>query len=416
MDRRSFLKLSAAGVALNLIPNIGFSQEVTGGKLFINLVASGGWDTTMFCDPKENVDGNPVISNWSKTAKTMTAGNIKFAPIGNNSSFFQKYYNSMLVINGVDVSTVNHSVGRVYASSGKLARSHPTLAALNAGLSQQDLALPFMSSLDYKNTKNIVQGLVLSNSTPTVIGTAANPNYEGGNSLREVYQDNEVTLLKTAESKLLSLSRAENHLPGDAERLRDYTSVVGQHAKIGDLSERYDSLRASSPAEIEDQYVFLMAALSGGYCSSSDLRLSGFDSHTDNDTEQQLALDKLTTIADYIWVTAEQEGIADKLILMLSSDFSRTPSYNVNNGKDHWPVGSFIVMSQENGFGNRVIGTTDLTQKPNLINPNTLLIDQENGVKITPEHVHYLVRDKLGLNNSSIANKYNLGSFTPLNV
>ena len=56
-----------------------------------------------------------------------------------------------------------------------------------------------------------------------------------------------------------------------------------------------------------------------------------------------------------LWVAAEviEQGRADKIIVLVASDFGRTPSYsdfsqpfNDTNGKDHWNVTS--MLSAEN--------------------------------------------------------------------
>ena len=42
----------------------------------------------------------------------------------------------------------------------------------------------------------------------------------------------------------------------------------------------------------------------------------------------------------------------DQIVVVVGSEFARTPGYNGGNGKDHWPITSMIVMA--NGIdGNR---------------------------------------------------------------
>ena len=35
--------------------------------------------------------------------------------------------------------------------------------------------------------------------------------------------------------------------------------------------------------------------------------------------------------------TAEQHGVADRMVVVIGSDFGRTNFCNSENGKDHWP-------------------------------------------------------------------------------
>ena len=61
----------------------------------------------------------------------------------------------------------------------------------------------------------------------------------------------------------------------------------------------------------------------------------------------------------FFWDYAEELGLADRILLVVGSDFSRTNFYNDGNGKDHWPIGSYMLMEQGAPWGNRVVGLTD---------------------------------------------------------
>ncbi|MFH0262675.1 hypothetical protein ACGRH2_20005 [Vibrio barjaei] len=71
-------------------------------------------------------------------------------------------------------------------------------------------------------------------------------------------------------------------------------------------------------------------------------------------------------------------------------------------------------MNKGSGFGNRVIGSTTNGHYALKINMNTLEVDNDLGDYITPEHVHYLVRDQLGLNQTEQGIKYALGVSNPI--
>ena len=111
MLRRDLLKqtmlLGAASLLplprLYAAPFAGYS-----GRLLVTVQCDGGWDVTSFCDPKTNQPGEKEITQWSKSGDIRTAGNIQYAPYANNQSFFEKHYQDMLVINGVDMQTNSH--------------------------------------------------------------------------------------------------------------------------------------------------------------------------------------------------------------------------------------------------------------------------------------------------------------------
>ena len=127
--------------------------------------------------------------------------------------------------------------------------------------------------------------------------------------------------------------------------------------------------------------------------------LGGFDTHDDHDAGHGWLLGNLTDSVDYLWDYAEQQGLADRLVVVMGSDFGRTNKYNSDNGKDHWPYGSFIVMEKNQTWTNRVVGETDELHFAKKINAATLATD-DTGTLIYPRHVHKALRKYLGIGNS----------------
>jgi uncharacterized protein (DUF1501 family) len=69
-----------------------------------------------------------------------------------------------------------------------------------------------------------------------------------------------------------------------------------------------------------------------------------FDTHGSHDDNQADAMRKLLAGVNYLWTRLEEEGIADRTTVMISSNFGRTPYYNSGKGKDHWNVTSAVLM------------------------------------------------------------------------
>ena len=113
-------------------------------------------------------------------------------------------------------------------------------------------------------------------------------------------------------------------------------------------------------------------------------------------------MNHLNDSIDLLWKSAETANIADRLTVIIGSDFSRTPHYNEDSGKDHWAIGSVIVMEKSPSWGNRVVGSTDEMQNARSINPKTLQHDDEDGTRIYPNHVHKALRRHLGLENTAV--------------
>jgi hypothetical protein len=104
---------------------------------------------------------------------------------------------------------------------------------------------------------------------------------------------------------------------------------------------------------------------------------------------------------------AEELGIRDKLVVIIQSEMGRTPNYNKGNGKDHWSIGSIMFMGQGIA-GNRVIGATDGGQFAVPLNPATLQLEKEKGIRVRPEHLHIALREAAGIAEHPMAKKFPL--------
>src|SRR5688500_7091988 len=118
MDRRDFIKLaSLTGLGVGgaaLLGRAWATDELTDGSskpmyvdyegpLFVMVQAVGGWDPTMFCDPKGN------LSNLFNEGDELTAGtSIKYAPITGAAAFFSAHASKTMVLNGIDIATNSH--------------------------------------------------------------------------------------------------------------------------------------------------------------------------------------------------------------------------------------------------------------------------------------------------------------------
>ena len=110
---------------------------------------------------------------------------------------------------------------------------------------------------------------------------------------------------------------------------------------------------------------------------------------------------------DYLASKAEELKIREKLVIVIQSEMGRTPNYNKGNGKDHWSIGSIMFMGK--GIqGNRVVGATDEKQFLVPIDPKSLALDEEKGIRTRPEHIHRALRELAGIENHAFSKKFPL--------
>ena len=159
---------------------------------------------------------------------------------------------------------------------------------------------------------------------------------------------------------------------------------------------------------LSQQADIALASFKAGVCVSANLNIGQFDSHNNNDPDQMKLIPELLAGVDYVLRKAEEMQLRDKLIVIMQSEMGRTPTYNNGNGKDHWSIGSIMFIGP--GItGNRVLGATDDQQFLVPVNPQTLAIDKETGIRVRPEHIHQALREFANIDNHAFSKQFPLG-------
>ena len=410
MRRRNLLKaVMAAGAAAS-----GFRLPLVHaadyrGKLFVFVQADGGWDPTSFCDPKANTPGEPVINHWAERDEVRQAGNIPYAPFARNERFFEKYHRRMLVINGVDAQTNSHTVGIVHNWSGRNSEGYPTTTALLAAHYAPELPVSYLSFGGFSVTAGLTRFTRIDNAD--LLRRVANP-------ATEMFSEASWAAVESAwRATAQRIKVAPNLLPGDVRHRRFYRSALAteglnHYADVvppeGELEpeEQYSGLYRSYVSTLRRQAQLTVLAFKSGVAVSADLWLGGFDTHESHDPEHEWLLGNLTDGVDYLWDYAEAHGVADRMVVVIGSDFGRTNFYNSVAGKDHWPIGSYVIMEKNQPWTGRAVGETDGLHFAQRINPRTLRRDDRNGTIIYPKHVHKALRRYLGIANTPGAQRF----------
>jgi hypothetical protein len=417
MDRRHFIKAAGLTSVLATMPtafSIRAGQADFNGKFLITVQAQGGWDVSSLCDPKMNVPGEAQINHWAINDETRTAGNIQYAPFGTNQNFFEKYHNDMLVINGIDAQTNSHTAGVVHNWSGRISNGFPSLTALYASANAPDLPISYINNGGYAETAGIARYTRLDD--PNSIKNIVEPNKTVWNPDESWNPERDWDLINSTRSTMMNERLNKNSLTfRERLALGNYKSSLENASILNDFNRELSSAgeleegieKTNFWSSLKRQAQLALIAMKSGVAVSADLTVGGqFDSHQFHDRDQGESLEVTTDGLDFLWQYAEQLGIADRLVVVVMSDFARTPYYNETEGKDHWPVGSAIIMEHGASWGNRMVGLTDEAQNIIPINPNTMQPDANNGKVIYPKHVMQSLREYMGIANHNIATPF----------
>ena len=388
------------------------------GKLFVFVQAEGGWDPTSFCDPKANTPDEPVINHWAERDEIRQAGNIPYASFADNSAFFEKYCERILVINGVDAQTNSHTVGVVHNWSGRNSEGYPAMGALLAAGYGPELPVAYLSFGGYSDTGGVARYTRLNNANllrniarPAENDAALEGRYISAAdwaAVRERQTLDAARIVSEADSLPRDLRNRLLHQSAlaSSEGLAAYADAIPPEDELERSVEHETSSGNTFGSDLRRQAQLTVLAFKTGVAVSADLWLGGFDTHATHDADHEWLLGNLTDSVDYLWNYAEELGVADRMVVVIGSDFGRTNFYNAQDGKDHWPIGSFVIMEKNQPWTNRVVGETDDLHFAYRINPTTLERDDSNGTIIYPKHVHKALRRYLEIENTPGAQRF----------
>ena len=397
MDRRDFLKMVGTVVpAWGLIPVANAQSTLYSGRILINIHASGGLDASSWTDPRET---NAAMNNYAAAGTPAgLAGNIRFAPMGNNASFFSKYYTNMLVINGVNSETNSHEDGTRAHATGRLDMGYPTMPELFAYTYGQGLPMAWLNAGAYNRSAGLLPATPVPDQN--TLRALVSPN--AASATNDFMKQADLAKAWAARAQRMQAMQASGALLPKQSLLADQFGAAGGSRAL--MAQVATFIPATFDTPFTQAHVALIAA-QAGITSTIQLASGGFDGHSQLANAYATALPRLTDLVDYIWQKSAALNLSNRIFLRIYSEFGRTP-LNAGNGKDHWSVGSQVLMEANPVWGNRVLGASGPKHEQLKINTSTGAVDPVNGVVIKPRHIHDAVRKYLGFTTTDT--KFNL--------
>lgn len=413
MQRRRFLQLASLA-GLSFVAPLGLkrlrAQESRyTGPMWFFVHAGGGWDPTMLCDPKGFA---PINRNYTAD-QIGRAGALSYAPIAydlgggatfSNQAFFDKHGPRLCVINGVETMTNNHDTGTVHTWSGRLGDGNPALGALIAGVHAPNKPLAFVSGGGFDKTEGVSSVTRVDNID--VFARIAYPNRNDPNNEKDLFHSADTA------SRIAKFQRERLDAATTAQTLPALGGVTGQLLLSRTGSNELDLLMQFAPSQDEirnapndlvRQAMIAVAGYQAGISVCVSASVGGFDTHGNHDDNQRNALGRLLVGLDGLIDYASQK-LGDNFIVVVGSEFGRTPVYNQQNGKDHWSATSMMVLGK--GIqGNRVIGATDDKQLAVGVDPSSLAPapGDRKAPKVSPGAIHRGLRQLAGVADSEKA-------------
>jgi len=458
MNRRNFMKMIAASGMVTSLPLSIQQAHAAGSETFLVVVnAGGGWDPTSLCDPKGyKTDGNGNMVDGVYAHKSGTnMGNINRVPVDSSKrfgdiqwsaipdtadgnadtrqlieqqydEFFKTYGDRLIVVNGINTQTNSHSIGNRHVWSGKKDPGFPGIGALHAAAAAPHLPMSFITNGGYSHTAGLI-AKSRANDVGYISTELADPNYHSASSNADAsifYRDDTSThdeydnIVQAIEQRQSRLKSNTNNT-GFRNQLSQLFSVQGNSESLKRFGENLSLIEEGSfngdwnPGRnngMKNQAKIAAAAFVSGLAASTNISAGGFDTHGNHDQSHYRKLGDVLETVHYLNEALSFFGIADRTLIMVASDFGRTPWFNKKSGKDHWSYTSNLILApQGHQTGGKVFGATNELFKGVKVNPNTGQAD-ESGIELTPAHVNKAVQKFLGIQGFASAAGFDINA------
>lgn len=385
LTRRSLLGTCAASL---LLPAAARAASASPKRLVV-VFAPGGWDVSYVFDPKlgvptiegPEVDMNPLNPNDVEEVQTFSG-----IPIAVNelkrphvSQFFARWGSRATVVNGIQVGTLSHQLGRLRMLTGvQTSTPGPDLAVIAGAVHGADLPAGSMAMSGYSSAsqlaattvsvgaRNQLDALLAGGSPlPAPLGEAPYPRWalgDGDLALLETYRQGRVAAVAERWTGDRSTARIRDYL----ESLRRVDAIRANSDTI------VDALVLGQAPDLESQATLSVELLARNICHSVFLAHNGdFDTHAATYLQHGL-FDSLFGTLGYFADALEAANLFDDTLVVVMSEFTRTPYRNNRTGKDHWPYGSAMI------FGGGTVGGQSLGRSDDYL--QALPVDLETGL------------------------------------
>jgi uncharacterized protein (DUF1501 family) len=380
ITRRAVMKLGLTSAALATVPLLGQRKawaDAANPHLVVTFHSDGGWDPTQVLDPHDPLDQTdgvdvdvPQLISGLPPSQIVTMGDLTYVSNPttrpNVDAFFAAWGGRTAIVNGISTRSTSHDQSTQLVHTGYLDPSRGAFSVLAADRLGRDLPLPHL----------LLSGPSFGGQFAGLSGRV------GSGALAQAMAYNQMSTRQQAVSAV-----GEGYIQQALARLNAIESGPVEHAISGrlgqytDAQSRADRLARFAQSLPRSDNGALNFANSLGNAFRQGLTTSvtvggagGFDTHNDN-TQQNMRWENVFGfLKTFVDALAAQPGVLapsllDETTIVHVSDFGRTPQLNGDNGKDHHPWTSTLLVGKRVRPG--TFGLTDREQEGVTLNFDT---------------------------------------------
>lgn len=342
-------------------------------RRIVLVTAFGGWDTTVVLDPKRTgpaIDGPDLDEDPTNPDDREAVTTFGALSVGTNlvkrpavSAFFEAWAPRTLIARGIDVGTISHQPARGRIATGRREEAAPDLAALAADRHGRALPLPYV---DLGSTGRpgpfpeiAVRTGAIGQARFLLDRRLRLPEPDGGTLPHHTTATAVEGAARTWLAARADALAAQEIVGRGRGRLDAWGAAWERAVDLTDGGPRIASLLPSGlQRTLDAQADAAVSLLDDGlaWCVGIDSTLD-FDTHATN-ADQHARHDTLFAGLARLLDGLDAASLLDDTLVVVLSEFGRTPRRNEANGKDHWPVTSAMLLG--GGVrGGRSWGATD---------------------------------------------------------
>ncbi len=358
LGRRAFIERAAqlslgVGVAgmLPAVASAAAGKTDTGkAKSMIYIYLSGGMTHLDTFDPKDN----STVMGPSEAIST----NVDGLRLGNHFTGLAKHADKLAIINSMTSTNGAHEVAQYMNRTGYAKRAtivHPTLG-------------PFAEELLGKRGKILPDSVVVGQSTSNAgyLDPSRSPlpiaDPAGGvpNSIIQTDESRFERRMEMAQG--LGKKFADKYKYASAQSYVEYYKQANKLLKSDDL-EAFDISQEANGEKYGSgrlgQGCLLAKRLVENGVRVIEVVAGGFDMHIGLDNALQGRIPALDKALTALIEDLEAAGLLDSTLIAVNTDFGRTPTINMNAGRDHYPAAYSTMLAGGGIVGGQVYGSTD---------------------------------------------------------
>jgi hypothetical protein len=407
--RRTFLKLvsasaSAAFAGLPPVASIAAATDASPAEFFIFIHASGGWDVTLWADPRNELSGivHPASTENTDTARVRLwkdaplegavrtfelirpGGGAGGGPgsnlvLGPGAGSLVEITDRITIINGLAMNTVAHPDGATFSATGRhlqggrvASPSIDTMLSNELGREQlfPTVSVRFPSAYVGENLDRRVVPLTVGD-----VGSISRTLFRSQAYDADPERDRVTALLSLEAHDLAERAVYPGVIDGLGLQYEGLRRMLGSN--LGDVFSTEGLKKAHPELNYRARFMagpalnaaFAIEAMKRNVVRCVSFAAGSFDTHAGNyrnqaETQQDL-FDLITAMLRTLDAaphpTKTGAKLSDHTHLLVISEFCRTPQINLGMGRDHYPNNSALVISPR-FRPNFVFGRTDKEQ------------------------------------------------------